>query len=270
MRQYDHHIINYCDDLIGYGLPSKTDASFNTLCSLLQELGLTISEAILVPPSTSVTCLGILINTIDGRISEKLCWMTGKTPATKRQLQSLLGSLLHATKCVKNARFFLNRMLTTFRNAKNPHDIKLDQDLTRDPKWFQQFLPLFNGVCLYSQRQIQGVIQVDTSCQGLWGHWDNQVYKLAIPLGYSGLGIVQLEILNVFLALRVWGSIWGGHQIKLECGEAVVAVLMQDSRDPVLAVYAHNIHMIASYFDINLFVINVSGIDNTVADLLSR
>ena len=163
-------------------------------------------------------------------------------------------------------------MLTTLRNAKNPNDIKLDQDFTRDLKWFQAFLPLFNGVCLYSHRRIQGAIQVDACLQGMGGHWDNQVYKLAIPLGYSGLGIVQLEMLNVFLALRVWGNTWAGYRIKLECdNEAVVVVLMQGrTRDPVLAAYARNIHMIASYFDIDLFVIHVSGIDNTVADLLSR
>ena len=68
MCQYEHNVISYCDDLIGYGLPSKIDASFNTLCSLLQEVGLTINEAKLVPPSTSVTCLDILIITIDGII----------------------------------------------------------------------------------------------------------------------------------------------------------------------------------------------------------
>ena len=77
----------------------------------------------------------------------------------------------------------------------------------------------------------------------------------------------------MFLALKVWCSIWVGHQIKLECDiEAVVAVLMHcRTRVPVLADYAHNIGMIlVSYFDIDLFVIHVSSIDNTVADLLSR
>ena len=69
MCQYHHHIIKYCDDLIGYGLPTKIDASFNTLCIFLYELGFTISEAKLVLPSTSVICLGILINTFDGTVS---------------------------------------------------------------------------------------------------------------------------------------------------------------------------------------------------------
>ena len=69
MLKYDHHIINYCDDLIGYGLPSKIQQSFDTLCKILCELGLTISETKLVAPSTSVVCLGVLINTVEGTIS---------------------------------------------------------------------------------------------------------------------------------------------------------------------------------------------------------
>ena len=42
-------------------------------------------------------------------------WLS-KTYCSKRQLQSLLGSLLYISKCVKPAHFFLNRMLALLRN----------------------------------------------------------------------------------------------------------------------------------------------------------
>ena len=57
-------IINYIDDLIYTGLPSQMDACFTFLRNLLTELGLEISIIKLVPPSTSITCLGILIDFI--------------------------------------------------------------------------------------------------------------------------------------------------------------------------------------------------------------
>ena len=69
------------------------------------ELGLTISDKKLVAPSTQVTCLGILIDTVKGTLSippEKLRDVTqavhhwlGKDFASKRQLQSILGLLLY-------------------------------------------------------------------------------------------------------------------------------------------------------------------------------
>ena len=62
-------LFNYIDELIYTGLPSKMDACFTFLTNLLAELGLEISAKKLVPPSTSVTCLGILIDSIQKTVS---------------------------------------------------------------------------------------------------------------------------------------------------------------------------------------------------------
>ena len=43
--------------------------SFASLFDLIKELSLTISDKKLVPPSTKVVCLGVLINTEDGTVS---------------------------------------------------------------------------------------------------------------------------------------------------------------------------------------------------------
>ena len=59
----------------------------------------------------------------------------------------------------------------------------------------------------------KGVIQIEASLIGMGGCWGNRVYKLDFPLGFEQLGIVQLEMLNVFLALRVRPSV----ESKLYC-----------------------------------------------------
>ena len=48
----------------GFVLPSEMDASFQFLKKLLRELGLDISMKKIVPPSTAVTCLGILVDSV--------------------------------------------------------------------------------------------------------------------------------------------------------------------------------------------------------------
>ena len=121
MRQKGFCVIDYIDDYVGVGIPGVAHDSYNCLVELMRQLGLTISKKKLVPPSTQVVCLGVLIDTERGSISitdEKLTqscdtvkqWQ-GKRICTKRQLQSILGLLLYAHKCVKPARVFLNRML---------------------------------------------------------------------------------------------------------------------------------------------------------------
>ena len=69
MSKQNYDIINYIDDLIGFGLPSTVHSSFKYLCEWLQKLGLTISTKKLVSPSTVVTCLGVQINTVQGTIA---------------------------------------------------------------------------------------------------------------------------------------------------------------------------------------------------------
>ena len=62
-------LYNYVDDLLYCGLPSNIYKSFTFLSDLLHQLGLKINPKKLVEPSTSVVCLGILINTEDRTIS---------------------------------------------------------------------------------------------------------------------------------------------------------------------------------------------------------
>ena len=101
-------------------LPSKTHHTYVRLQELLAELGLTVSDKKWVPPSTQITCLCIVVNTVGFtipipsdklRIIKSMCasW-TVKDNCTKKELQSVLGSL-YAAECIKYARFFLNRML---------------------------------------------------------------------------------------------------------------------------------------------------------------
>ena len=61
--------MNYIDDLIYIGLPSQIYNAYEYQLSLLQELGLDISQEKLIPPSTSEVCLGINIDAINRTIS---------------------------------------------------------------------------------------------------------------------------------------------------------------------------------------------------------
>ena len=118
MRCQDYDVINYIDDILGINLPSRIDASFDALRLLLPRLGFEISKKKLVSPTTCINCLGILIDTKKFTLaipSEKLqeimtmckSWIH-KNSCIKCQLQSVLGSLLYVTKCVRSSRFFLN------------------------------------------------------------------------------------------------------------------------------------------------------------------
>ena len=282
MRQKGFCVIDYIDDYVGMGVTDVAHASFNALFQLMGDLGLTISESKLVPPSTQVVCLGILINTENGTVSippEKLRqisdtvrqWL-GKTSCTKRQLQSILGMLLYVHKCVKPARAFLNRMLALLRSGHAAQKITLTPEFKRDLRWFDKFLPLYNGVSLYDHRPIDHTLELDACLKGLGGRWCRYVYHLPIPEGHMNWSIVHLEMINILLSIRLFQAQWAGRKVLIKCdNEAVVTVLRSGrARDPFLGACARNIWYAGSLADMDIQYVHIRGLDNRVADLLSR
>ena len=122
-----------------------------------------------------------------------------KVTCTKQQLQSLLGSLLYITKCVRPARYFLNRMLQVLReNHANKH-ISLTADFVKDLNWFNTFLCSYNGITFYDNKPVQAIITLDASLTGLGAVFHNMVYALPLPSGHLNYNITQLEMLNIMV-----------------------------------------------------------------------
>ena len=195
-----------------------------------------------------------------------------KKNCTKRDLQSLLCSLLYISKCVRSSRVFLNRMLDLLRSADKQQCISITPDFSKDLAWFLEFTPSFNGQVSFNHQRLQGHIELDASLQGLGAYYNNQVYALPITLDPNIFGIVHLEMINILLAIRAWAPKWSGKAVLIHCDNmAVVSVLNTGkTQDMLLAAIARNIHMETAKNDINTRLIHILGKNNTIADSLSR
>ena len=60
--------VNYIDNFIGFGTLDVAKKSLDALYALQEHLGLTVNEKKLVTPSTSVVCLGVLLDTVKARL----------------------------------------------------------------------------------------------------------------------------------------------------------------------------------------------------------
>ena len=177
-----HTIFNYIDDLIYVGLPHEIHQSFTFLQHLLQDLGLEVSPCKLVTPATQVVSLGILVDMVVQTISipkdklhqiKDICssW-SSKTYCSKRDLQSLLGSLLYITKCIKPACYILNCMLALLRQNVNHRKILLNQQFFTVFNWFLTFLDTYNAITYY--KIIEQDAQVYLNCfpyRPRWSLW---------------------------------------------------------------------------------------------------
>ena len=278
-------VFTYVDDCLGCAHAGRSMDDYNFLLRLLQDLGFPISKNKLVSPTTKCQCLGVVIDTEQRTISvtqEKLSEIVAKCRQTyeaniisKRQLQSVIGSLMFVHKAVRPTRFFVNRLLDSLRAANSR--VRVNSEMKKDLSWFLHFMPAFNGTASYDHKDIDysQTLAVDACLTGVGGVWMNKVYASDIPenlQNQADLNITHYELINILVALRVWGQCWAGQRVCIKTDNAAVVQVCSSgfTRDKLLAAFIRNIWWYTATLDIELCVVHVLGKDNATADLLSR
>ena len=141
-------IMHYLDDYLTLAPPDSATCHRNLdiIKSICLQLGVPLALEKVEGPSTSLTFLGIVLDTVRmeaclptdklHRIRHQVkTWLT-KRKATKRQIFSLVGILQHATKIVRPGRTFLSRMYSAATKLKTlSHHKKLSAAFRSDLCW---------------------------------------------------------------------------------------------------------------------------------------
>ena len=284
MASRHYWVMNYLDDIIGASLPDAASDAFITLTNLLEALGLPVNPKKVAAPTHKITCLGIDVYAREGTLSvpdeklrkiKKLClaWQS-KNQATRNQLQSLIGHLMHIHKCIRPARLFTNRMLAVLRGAPDKGYVNLNRDFHKDILWFSKFLEHFNGtVKIHPITVVSHQVFVDASLKGLGGYHEGEVYAIPVLLYLENmLSIVHFEAANIVVALRVWAGSFQNRQCIIWCDNFAVvnAFNSHKIRDSFLSACVRTVWLLCAEHNIQLIVKHIKGTNNTYADILSR
>ena len=141
-----------------------------------------------------------------------------------------------------------------------------------DLNWFEKFVKAFNGTVFFDHSPIKATVELDACLVGLGGRWKNQVYYVPLADQFPDFNIVHLEMLNLLVAIRIWGDQWSSQKVVLYCdNQAVVSVLNNGkTHDLTLAAIVRNIKMQAAIKNISLYVVHMLDKNNVIADLPSR
>lgn len=278
----------YLDDLIGVSPPQTGHKAFTSLGDLLAELGLVENFAKACPPATVQLVLGVIIDTVNGTISvpnqrmeeihEMLrCWRDKKN-STKTELQSLIGLLQYVTKCVRQSKIFLNRILEFLRSFETDDARKkLTESFRKDITWWRCFMQEFNGVSfipaeIWSEPDV--TFSTDSCLSGCGGMYKNEYFHANFPnnIRQQSRPIHQLEMLAVLIGVRLWGKYCKGGKVQIFCdNESCVRVLNSSrTRDPFLSSCLREIWLEVSQYGFELRAVHLPGEENRVADWLSR
>ena len=177
------HILHYLDDFLLIGPPCSPDCkhNLNSFMQLCTNLGVPLASEKIEGPSTSLTFLGITLDTAHMelrlpqdkllRIKEALTKWLGKKTATKREILSLVGLLQHATKVVRCGRTFVARMYATAAKVKQLHFFtRLNKDFRSDIGWWHAFTHCWNGLSmLHNFKSLSYRFTIHTDASGSWG-----------------------------------------------------------------------------------------------------
>ena len=278
-------IWNYIDNTFTALEAEEAGDKFQILCDLITDLGLPLNPDKVQPPSDSIEIMGVEVNAVLKTIAipqTKLADIvrtvdefSRKTFMSKKELQSLLGKLLYISKIIRPARGFLNRMLQTLRNMSNMTRIKIDEEFTRDLNWFRVFVRTFNGRTSFANWEGPSdiVVHIDASLAGLGAVCSKKFYSVHLPDHIKALQrIVIFEMLNILIALRVWGDEWCNMRVTCFCDNRAVVDVLEDNRtkDRWLGLILREILMLQAKLNIQLKVLHVRGEANPIADALSR
>ena len=228
-----------------------------------------------VGPSTCVTVLGIEIDWATGELclpTDKLrslqhllqSWSTRHT-ASRRELQSLVGHLSFAAKVVPAGRTFTRRLIDACTSAHGSSPIvHLSSDALADIRWWQEFLPVWNGKALMRDPEWSR----SRFYQGRWfaGAWSG---TLQAPPYTS---IMWREMWPISLACQLWGLLWTQKKILLHCDNASVCAAWESGtcRHPGVTALIRSTLQTAARHNFCLLIHHIAGVDNGIADALSR
>ena len=284
LRAEGIHCYMYLDDLVILS-PNREVATrdYHRACQLLQELGLPEAMDKAQPPARSIKWLGVIIDAENRTLSvpaDKLKEILDhvevvyqKAFITKKQLQSLLGHLLFVAKCVKPARVFVSRLLNALRDMKGVRT-RVDEEMRRDLDWFRQFGEVWNGTSIIPQPAPTKVLLVDACLTGIGGTDGQRAYgQQIIGVADERTHITELEALNVVVALHtLLGPADRGTHVRVRCDNkaAVAALTSGRALNPMLQECARAAWMVQAVLDVDLSYDHIPGVDNEVADALSR
>ena len=282
---------HYLDDFITIGPPATTKcaAALDIMLALSDLLGIPLATDKIEGPACVITFLGITLDAVQmelrlpeekiERLKSLIEEWSPKRWCRKRDLESLIGQLHHASTVVKPGRSFTRRMIDLCKSVhRRDRPIRLNKSFHSDLAWWRLFLTQWNGVAMMptlTNKRPEYTVTSDAS--GSWGcgaFCDN--LWLQIPWSDStallSQSIAVKEMIPIIASCVVWGHDWRGKHIlaKSDNESAVHVIKRRSCKDETLMHMLRCLFFIEALFGFTLVAEHIPGAHNELADAISR
>jgi hypothetical protein len=296
-------LVHYVDDFLIAGAPDSDECkrAVEALCKCFAILGVprnVVKFALEGTPSCVIRFLGVMLDTLqqiayldDQRMQQirtELAAFAQLKSVTRKELQSLIGTLSFAARIIDPGRSFLQRMINSLRNSErnNRSHIKLGAEFQRDVVWWRLFMDQWNGKSFWYDEQWtpadSDTLQLSTDasvkgygavCRDQWftGVWSADQKHAAKRSKRESMP--YLELLALTLAACTWGHLWQRRRIVFLCDcKPVVDALAFGRRantSPMQSLI-RTLHFLAFKHGFAFRCAHIASVANGMADVLSR
>ena len=285
-----YYLLHYLDDFLTAGTADSDTCYHNlsTMRSLCQAIGAPIKEEKVEEPTTCLTFLGIVLDTVSMEASISADRKTSLLTAihsfctlkkcTKRQLLSLIGKLSFACKVVPAGRIFLRRLIDLSCSVTRlHHHIRMTTDARLDLQWWLDFLPSWSGTSLIldSNWTLSSAMHLFTDASGSkgWGaYWADRWLQAEWSSEQAKHDITWKELYAVVCAVNTWGHNWARKKILFHCdNNTVVSIWNKGStRCREIMTLVRMLHFCAARYNMHVMITHITGTDNCIANAISR
>jgi hypothetical protein len=279
--------LHYLDDFLLLGSPnSQQGRELLTITEhSLTRLGIPIAEHKTEGPATTLTFLGILVDSEKFELrlpADKLArlqdalqqWVT-RCSCIRRELHSLLGHLSHAATVIPQGRVFLRQLFTLLSLDRAPHHyIRINAGARADLIWWHTFLRDWNGMSFFPATATSVEVFSDASGSFGCGAFASSLgwFQLQWPENWHTIHITAKELVPVVLAAALWGPQWTRQRISFRSDNMAVVELLKSytSHDPLLMHMLRCLAFYSAYYRFQITAEHIPGVLNTAADAISR
>ena len=290
IHHYQHSdIVNYSDDFFAVldTQMAHAIAQLDNIIQAFQDLNIPLAEDKIEGPSTLLTYLGIVINSLRMTIEvpdEKLLettislnkWYKRRT-CTKRELKSLIGKLGHICKVVRPGRMFSRRLIDLSTTVERMHHhITLNSETRADINWWLEFLPQWKAVSMIPAvltiRSTDLRLFSDACDIGFGATYRNSWIQGAWSQWQKDLSIDYRELYAIVAATFTWGHQWEGQRIVFLTDNKPITKVWDKGTSPSPSIMSliRPLYMFAAWKGFSISFKHIFGIHNIAADALSR
>ena len=194
-----------------------------------------------------------------------------------------LGTLQFACRVISPGRPFMQRIINLTRGVSETQKIiRLNQEFRKDILMWKLFLSQWNGVSLFLPPFTESSPQIHlyTDAAGSIGYgaffnneWFQGKWLPSHQLNpATGISIAWQELYPIYLACMLWAPLWANKRICFHCDNlATVTILSaKSSKVPRIMNLIRMITLQTLMFNFTFTAKHVPGVDNSIADSLSR